>query len=238
MSGKAVQCPVCHEGFHYEMSPEIALRVRESMGARSAKRGTRILIQCQHCPSGFLFDPATGETTRDTEEGRGAFGSVLLDLTATEDVLRRVSDLNVRGETLLMEGSVADAQETFEEAIKLRRHDPLSWYNLGVALCHLGDVSGGEAAFRHAVEHKRDFVNAWSNLGMLLAQSGRVDEASQCFDRGIEADPDYPKCYLGKGSICAMRGEIAQARRYFSLALEKDPGYLKAQEALRELDSL
>jgi len=236
MPGQTVQCPVCSESFHYEMSPEIELRVREGMGARAAKRGQRVLLQCQHCPSSFLLDPLTGETSRFTGEDQGAFGSVLFDMTATEDVQRRAADLNVEGETLLAQGSVAAAQQSFREAIKLRKHDPTSWYNLGVALCQSGDLAEGEMAFRHAVEHKKDFVNAWSNLGMLLAQSGRLQEASDCFDRGIEADPDYPKCYLGKGSICAMQGDIAGARRCFTLALEKDPNYTKAREALRSLD--
>jgi Flp pilus assembly protein TadD/predicted RNA-binding Zn-ribbon protein involved in translation (DUF1610 family) len=241
--GSTFRCPTCGEDFYYEPAPEIekihAGKDLRQQDLRVAQRPSAVAVECPNCPAVLLVDLSTGKAEEMGEGSVESFGqshrSLTWDMTASEDIKQRVTDLNEQGHAARQQGAIDSAIEKFKAAIELRKHDPLSWYNLGAVLYQSGDVAGAEAAFRHAVQYDEDFANAWNNLGMILMQAGNLAEAGSCFDHGIAADPDYPKCYLGKGSLCVLQGNPSEARRYYNLALEKDPSYEPARLALAQL---
>jgi tetratricopeptide (TPR) repeat protein len=167
-------------------------------------------------------------------EAHNPLTGVILDLTPTEELEERVKKLNEEGDKLFMQGNVSAAMATFEAALQLCQHHPLSWYNLGTCLIQMKDLEGAEAAFQRATRYDEKFVNAWNSLGMCLADLNRLDEADDCFDKGILADPEYPKCYYGKGLVAYKRNEIHRARQYFRFAAAK--GHDRARAVLQQLE--
>lgn len=233
------ECPVCHEAFRYEPSSQVRQRLRES--ELTSARPFAVWIECPHCPAHLQVDLSKGSARRltaDEVSDELVIGGVLWDRTFTERIKDKVEKLNREGDRLTRQGRVLAGKERFEQALKLRKHEPTSWYNLGVCLSQTGDLQGAALAFRHATDHDEKLVHAWNNLGMVLGQLDRWEEADRCFDRGIEADPNHPKCYLGKGNAFLMRKDIPRARQHYRLALEKDPDYAPAAEMLRRLDLL
>lgn len=236
---KHFECCACHEPFTYDPPSSVQERMKEM--ELQIGRPVRVMVECPHCPAHLYLDLATGQVSSLSGENSARddeSGGVFWDMTLTESVKERVTDLNTEGDSLMRQGKAAAAQAKFEEAIGLRKHDPLSWYNLGVCRLQLGDVPGAQEAFRHATRHDEKFVNAWNNLGMLLLQQEQFGEAGACFEQGIAADPDYPKCYLGMANVCVFRGDVSGARRYCMLALEKDPQYDRARLFLEQLQRL
>jgi tetratricopeptide (TPR) repeat protein len=165
-------------------------------------------------------------------------GGVFWDMTLAESIKARVLELNKEGERLMAAGQSQDARGQFQEAIRLRKHDPLSWYHLGVSRMQNHDPSGAKEAFRHALRYDSSLVYAWNRLGAILLSEKQVTEASDAFDNGIHADPECPECYCGKGNVCLLRGDVVEAKRFFKIARDKDPSYDKAKQAIRRLSRL
>lgn len=231
MRRRKTKCPHCGERLeHRGLSPQAKLNISElgpGMGA--------VMTQCPHCRGGYFV--VDGKVMADWEPEDLAGRSVVVDMTAHEKQDEAVTLLNQEGDALMRRGRVDMAKAKFEQAIKLSAHDPMSWYNLGVARLHSDDLPGAEDAFRHAVEYDADLANAWSNLGFVQLQNGKPTEALRSFEMGIAADPDYPKCYVGKGQILATIGKVDEGRRCLEKALKLDPGSVAAKQALQTLSA-
>ena len=228
-------CENCQESFEYRPAPKVKQRFEE-MEFR-AGRAFLIFIECPHCPSHMLVDRETGRV--ETVEGvppNPDVGGVFWDMTLTEDGKDEVARLNEEGHRM-MPADPAGAEKLFRKAAAIRKHDPMTHYNLGVSLYRTGDAAGAEACFRHALRFDPKLTHGWNNLGSVLVEQGRVDEADECFDRGIALDPSYPKFYLGKANVALLRDDWAGARRLLHQALEKDASYAPARAALARLDA-
>lgn len=101
------------------------------------------------------------------------------------------------GDVLLLDGRLAEAFETYQEALDMARADgnrpAQAAASAGVALVRLRQRDNGaaEALWREALALHRDLGN-WTaavrihnNLGYLLAETGRFDEAQQLLDEGL-----------------------------------------------------
>lgn len=227
------ECHKCHEPFKYSPPRLTQERIREK--ELETGKPAMVAVECPHCPAIICLDLNAGKTSDIDSSEAQSIGVVVFDMTLTENIKDKIEDLNIKGDELLHEGNISKAKKHFEKAISLRKHDPISWYNLGVCEFASGEIQRAEEAFRHSTKYNEKLVQAWNNLGMLLLQQGRLAEASDCFDSGIAADPSLPKCYFGKGQVFRVQGDKSQARKYYELALEKDPNYKNAKQALQQL---
>jgi len=170
-------------------------------------------------------------TDKVSEPGRS---TVFYDLMPTEKSKAEVVRLNQAGHELRPTDPAA-AEELFRKALNLRKHDPTSWYNLGVCRYYASDLIEAVACYRHALRFEPEMKVAWNNLGSALFELGRAADAEEAFDSGIRIDPSYPKFFLGKANLAAVRGDFEQARDHLRRALEIDPQYQPARIALRRL---
>jgi tetratricopeptide (TPR) repeat protein len=218
-----IKCPNCHKSYTYKLSGQVQKRMREM--ELEAGRPCVVWIGCLHCPVFLEIDFSMDKIHQlpgRSEEVRNMAGriGIVVDLTFTEEVIEMVDGLNKTGDQLMRQGNPLAAKAKFEEAIRLRKHEPQSWYNLGVYWLQARDLKRAEEAFRHATRFDDQFVNAWNNLGMVLVELNRLNEADACFDKGINV-ADYAKCYYGKGLVALKRGDIPRAHKWFTLAAER-----------------
>lgn len=237
MAGTTFECPNCQEPFRYDPSPNMAGRLRE-MELRLA-RACAVWVNCPHCPALLHLDRQTcrASLVKDASQAEQPVPGLFYDLTLTEAACDEVSRLNQEGHRLrATEPSRAEA--LFRQAAAIRKHDPVTWYNIGVCRHSAGDPSGAVDAYRHALRFDGHLIEAWNNLGLVLFQQGLVAEAEGCFDAGLAVDPSYPKFYLGKANVAWAMGRVTEARELLRTALQKEPHYQPAQQMLQRLDRL
>lgn len=231
------ECPTCQEAFLYRPAPN-TLRAIEDTEFRIG-HACLVLVDCPHCPSYLLLDcdqghaEVAGPNAKDGFSARGVF----YDLTLSEKVKAEVNRLIASGHAL-MTADVQRAANSFRKALSIRKHDPIAWYNLGVAWSSMRNFGEAAGCFRHALRFDPTMINAWNNLGAVLSQSGMISESIAAFQSGLAVDPTYPKFYFGLATIAMGIGDFAEARALLQRALAVDPVYQPAKVNLAALDSL
>lgn len=230
------ECFACIEAFRYEPSPS-ALRGIEDMELKTG-RICEVMIECPHCPAVLVLNFQIGRAEilkgdRPNTESRG----LIWDMTFTEKAKEQVAELNAEGDNCIASDAVR-AETLFRKALTLRRHDPMSWYNLGVCRFKDNDLEEAVKCYHHALQFDPTLLQAFNNLGTTLVFLGRLAEAEEIFDRGLAVDPNHPKFYLGKANLAGMKGDFSTARNLLNEALRKDPTYQMAKEGLRRLEQM
>jgi Flp pilus assembly protein TadD len=136
--------------------------------------------------------------------------------SATPDVLR--------GERLLVNGQVTEAQKIFEQAIADDPDDARAWLDLGLTKEARGDMKSAEAAYRRATEIDDRFAEAFNNLGVLLRESGELDEATAALERAVALDPDLSAARFNLGLAYEERRRYDDAEREYLATIEQLPG--------------
>lgn len=128
------------------------------------------------------------------------------------------------GELARGRGNEALAIKSFREAVSRGPGDPLSHYNLGLSLIHVGRRSEGERHLREAIRLDPEYRDAHFNLGVVLAQADQMLEAEGHFEKALEIDPGDESARLAwtRSLIWIGRGDEAVAE--LETMLERDSG--------------
>lgn len=123
-----------------------------------------------------------------------------------------------RGKDELRKGQYEVARREFEEAKRLRPHDPEVLLNLSITLFHLGSFIESERLTRELLVAHENAVPLLFNLGLILFKSGREEEAREPLERVLALAPAHRKAHLTLGLICQRAGEGERAQKHFRMA--------------------
>jgi len=123
-----------------------------------------------------------------------------------------------RGKEELRKGQHEIARREFEEARRLRPHDPEVLLNLSIALFHLGSYLEAERLTRELLVAHENAVPLLFNLSLILFKSGREEEAREPLDRVLALAPAHRKAHLTVGLICQRAGESDRAQTHLRMA--------------------
>jgi Flp pilus assembly protein TadD len=135
---------------------------------------------------------------------------------ATSDVLR--------GERLLVNGRVTEAQSVFEQAIADDPEDARAWLDLGLTQEAKGDLASAERAYRRATDIDPRFAEAMNNLGVLLREGGNLQEAISVLERAVSLDSDLTAARFNLGLAYEDQGRFDDAEREYLATIEQLPG--------------
>lgn len=134
---------------------------------------------------------------------------------ATPDVLR--------GERLLVNGRVTEAQQVFEQAIADDPDDARAWLDLGLTHEARRDEAAAARAYRRAIEIDPRFAEALNNLGVLLREGGNMPEATSVLERAAALDPDLTAARFNLGLVYEDQGRFDDAEREYIATIERLP---------------
>jgi hypothetical protein len=123
-----------------------------------------------------------------------------------------------RGKEEMREGQHELARREFEEAQRLRPHDPEVLLNLSMTLFHLGLYSDAERMTRDLLGSHPDAVPLLFNLGLILFKSGNDAEAREPLEQVLALAPAHRKAHLTLGLILQRVGDTEEAQRHFRMA--------------------
>ena len=135
---------------------------------------------------------------------------------ATPDVLR--------GERLLSEGHLAEAEHVFRQAVADDPEDARAWLDLGLVHEAKQRFPEAEAAYRRAVEIDSAFAEAFNNLGVLLREGGELPESTIALERAVALNPELTAARFNLGLAYEDQGRFSDAERQYLITIEQLPG--------------
>jgi Flp pilus assembly protein TadD len=135
---------------------------------------------------------------------------------ATPDVLR--------GERLLVDGRIDEAQRLFEGAIAHDADDARAWLDLGLTHEAKEELAPAERSYRRATEIDTRFAEAFNNLGVLLRERGELGEATRVLERAAALDPALSVARFNLGLAYEDEGRFDDAEREYLATIAQLPG--------------
>jgi Tfp pilus assembly protein PilF/peroxiredoxin len=143
------------------------------------------------------------------------------------------------GSVYLNQQKTAEAQESFERAVKLHASYPdtlpNAWNNLGLLATREGRTVEAIPYFQEALKLSPDHLVALDNLGNAYRQQKQWEEARKLFERALKVSPQDPEANYSLGMIFAQTNDNERAYEYLQRALKARPAY---PEALNNLGIL
>jgi Flp pilus assembly protein TadD len=158
-------------------------------------------MACASSPSQPAVEPIAAETLSRPE--------------ATPDVLR--------GERLLSDGRVSEAQQVFEQAVRDDPDDARAWLDLGLTFEARQQLAKAEEAYRRAIEINGAFAEAFNNLGVLLREGGDLGKAAAALERAVASNPELTAARFNLGLTYEEQGRFEEAERQYLITIEQLP---------------
>jgi len=136
---------------------------------------------------------------------------------------RQVEALNNLGNLWLVQGQVAAAIGTLEQALQILPNSPQLHYNLANACRTGGDNQKALEGYRRAIAIAPDLAPAHNNLGTLYKTQGDLASAERSLAEAVRIDPRYAEAYYNLGSIRQDRNNLAGACESYRRSIELCP---------------
>jgi protein O-mannosyl-transferase len=128
-----------------------------------------------------------------------------------------------------------EADDLFEQAIRLRPKYMAPYKNRAEMYAEMGRVTDADSQFQQAVSLAPLDINARNSYGHFLLQQGRASEAHEQFARSAEADANW-EAYDNLGDLELAAGDPQDARADYQAALALNPIDNRAYFGLATLD--
>jgi superkiller protein 3 len=130
----------------------------------------------------------------------------------------------MRGEQLLVNGQLDEAQRAFESAIDANPDDARAWLDLGLALEARNQLEAAMKAYEKSVAIDPAFAEALNNLGVLQRESGDLAASIASLERAAALDPDFTAARFNLGLAYEDAKRIDDAEAEYLATIEQTPG--------------
>lgn len=108
----------------------------------------------------------------------------------------------------------AQAQASFDRALRLAPADPDVLHNYGWYLCQTGREDQAMPFFMRAAQTSlyRTPAKSYAAAGQCAARQGKTTEAVEYLERALRLDPNNPNALLGYARVMYQGGRVAEAK--------------------------
>lgn len=130
---------------------------------------------------------------------------------------------NVRGLINMALREYKDAEEDFQQSLKLDRRDSETHNNYGWFLCQRGREKDAIPHFMAALKNPlyETPERAWLNAGVCSKKAGNIKDADEFLQRALTLQPDLPQALLTMAELNFDNGDYVMAKKYFAKFHEK-----------------
>jgi len=142
------------------------------------------------------------------------------------------------GEALFTSGKIKEAEECFQELVKMDPENAEVLNDLGVISHIRGDLDKSEDYLLKALAIKEDYLDALNNLGDLYLTANRSDEAFSQFEKYMSIGNQDPTSFYNElGKAYLERGKFEKARMVLAKSLELNPDQEVVRDSLKALEN-
>lgn len=138
---------------------------------------------------------------------------------------------NVRGLLHMALREDKEAEEDFQQSLRLDKADSEAHNNYGWFLCQRGREKESIAQFMAALKNPLYGTpeRAWLNAGLCSKKAGNLKDADEFLQRALVLQPGMPQALLAMAELSFANGDYAAAKKYFAGYAEK-AGDLTAEQ--------
>lgn len=137
-----------------------------------------------------------------------------------------------RGSAAMRQGNPRAALTAFLDALEAMPDDPLTIFNVGMALIELGEKEQAEARLRQSIAINDNYRDPQYNLALILAERGDLAGAERHFRRAGEIDPEDVEARVRHADILTRLQRTGEAVELLEGVLEADAASPLARLAL------
>ena len=154
-------------------------------------------------------------------------------------VLKRETNLDLKGYEALKKGDTTNAKRFFEDALKINTQDELIFCNFAAALVLEGKLDSARSVLQSALKINPGYEPVLMYLGNIAARQNNPGEAIRYYETLIGYNRKYFGAYVGLSKLL-MDKDILKARGLLKTCLTLNPGYkpaiLSLADSYRESD--
>jgi len=143
--------------------------------------------------------------------------------------------LNIKGISCSHLNKFDEAIKTYKEAIQIEPENPITYFNLGVALQDSGKLNEALEYYKIALNKNPQYLDALINIGSIFQKKGIHLSAISYFEKALALNPDHVPTLIQLGIIQSRIGKLQAATNTFKKACEFD---LELQRSKFNLGSL
>ncbi|MBT8364901.1 MAG: tetratricopeptide repeat protein, partial [Deltaproteobacteria bacterium] len=174
------------------------------------------------CIVGILFTAWTFERNRVWAD------EITLYQDCAEKSPQKARPHNNLGAALSRRGSLPEAIDQFQLALKIKPDYADAHYNIGYALARQGNLKEAIFHFSQSLRFEPNDVKAHNNLGIALALQSDYREAIDHFKAALKINPKDADVHNNFGYTLDKKGKTGAAMKHFSAALKIDPAHTDA----------
>jgi tetratricopeptide (TPR) repeat protein len=136
------------------------------------------------------------------------------------------------GAALLLNGRLTEAEDDFNQALRIKPDDATTHFNLGSAFFHEGRFSEAIDQFEQDLQIKPRDAEARDCLGDALLSAGRATEAMEQYEQALQIKPDDAKIHYPLAVALLKTGHPSEAIDQFEQTLRLNPDDAEAYNKL------
>ena len=131
---------------------------------------------------------------------------------------------NVRGLIHMALREDKEAEDDFQQSLRLDKTDSAAHNNYGWFLCQRGKELDSIAHFLAALKDPlyETPERAYLNAGLCSKKSGNNKDAGEFFQRALVVQPGLPQALLGMAEVSFANGDYVKAKKFFASYSEKN----------------
>ncbi len=142
-----------------------------------------------------------------------------------------------RGQILLRQGRLDEAERAFREVIQRSPERPEGHFFLGSVLLEKREFAAAIASFRKVLAIQPGHLFSQHYIGVARLREGKVDEAIKIFEGTLALQPAFYPAHLELGRIFERRGEIEEAVRSYQAVIQYGADVPQAEAAVQQARS-
>ena len=120
-------------------------------------------------------------------------------------------------------GDLDSVIRDYNEAIRLKPDDDLTYFNRGQVYAEKGDLDSAIRDYTEAIRLNPDFHGPYNYRGNAYADKGDLDSAIRDYTEAIHLNPDFALAYKNRGGARTVKGDLDSAIKDYTEAIRLKP---------------
>ena len=146
----------------------------------------------------------------------------------TSDSKSRMAQLAKEASQHFGAGRHPEAENLFQEILKLDRQNIFSLCNLGIIKLQLGKHEEAEVLFSKALAYEPKYSSAHLMLGITQFNQKDFDRSLESINHSVQINPNNAQAHQYLGLIASHKGWVKRAEEEFKKAISIDPDFAEA----------